>query len=266
MSNTQTRAAIIIPARYDSSRFPGKPLAKIHGVTMIERVWRIARRCQHAPLVAIATDSDIIAEHAKGFGAEVIMTSPACQTGTDRVAEACEQFANDNLAIISLQGDAVLTPPWVLDQMIEAMQSDENVPMVTPAIKLQGQALKDFFQHKKVSPTSGTTVVFDKHFNALYFSKQPIPYLYQPNDPGAFLYRHIGLYGYRYEILKQLQALPQSPIEKLEKLEQLRALENGIAIRIVRVDYQGRTHGSVDTPHDVAVIESIIEKEGELTA
>lgn len=148
--------------------------------------------------------------------------------------------------------------------MILAMQNDASVAMVTPAVKLTNQALQDFLQHKKVSPTSGTTVVFDKNNNALYFSKQPIPYLYQPTDPNAFLYRHIGLYGYRFKTLKQLQALPQSSLEKLEKLEQLRALENGITIRVVAVDYQGRSHGSVDTPADVSLIENIIKNEGEL--
>lgn len=263
-----SRAGIVIPARYDSSRFPGKPLANIHGKTMLERVWQIAMRCKKADNVTVATDSDIIADHAKSFGAKVIMTSASCLTGTDRVAEACEHFANEDSnedsIVISLQGDAVLTPPWVLDQMIEAMQTDLTAPMVTPAVKLTLQSLHDFLNHKKISPSSGTTVTFDKNGYALYFSKQPIPYLYNPEAPEAFLYRHIGLYGYRFKTLKQLQSLPQSPLEKLEKLEQLRALENGIAIKVVCVDYQGRSHGSVDTPQDVALIENIITKEGEL--
>lgn len=264
MPKNTSRAAIIIPARFDSTRFPGKPLAQIHGISMIERVWRIANRCQQNAFVAVTTDSEQIAEHVKKFNATVIMTSSTCQTGTDRVAEACKTFSDENMPIISLQGDAVLTPPWVIDQMILEMQNDESVEMVTPAVKLTQQALHDFLNHKIVSPSSGTTVVFDKNQNAMYFSKQPIPYLYKTEDPDACLYRHIGLYGYRFKTLKQLQSLPQSPIEKLEKLEQLRALENGIPIRVVCVDYKGRTHGSVDTPQDVSLIESIIQKEGEL--
>ncbi|MBS0287910.1 MAG: 3-deoxy-manno-octulosonate cytidylyltransferase [Proteobacteria bacterium] len=263
---SQSKATIIIPARYESSRFPGKPLAMINGLTMIERVWRIANNCKHADAVYIATDSEIIAEHVKLFGAKVIMTDESCRTGTDRVAQATEDFTDENAIVVSLQGDAVLTPPWIIDEVIHAMKQHDTVCLATPAVKLKGQALQDFLAHKKISPSSGTTVVFDKERNALYFSKQPIPFDYNANSPEAYLYRHIGLYAYRVNTLRQLQALEQSPLEKQEKLEQLRALENGIPIRIVCVDYQGRSHGSVDTPQDVKVIEKIIAAEGELVA
>ncbi len=260
------QATIIIPARYDSSRFPGKPLAMINGLTMIERVWRIAKRCQHADSVYIATDSDEIKTFATRFGAQVLMTSASCQTGTDRVAEAASAFATDESIVLSLQGDAVLTPPWIVDEIIHSMKHDPTVQLATPVVKLSGKTLQDFLNHKKISPSSGTTAVFDKNNNALYFSKNPIPFLYDNQSANAYLYRHIGLYGYRFKTLKQLQALPQSPLEKQEKLEQLRALENGIPIRIVNVDYKGRSHGSVDSPHDVKVVEQIIEREGELIA
>lgn len=232
----------------------------------IERVWQIAKCSKLANAVFISTDSDKIAQHAESFGASVIMTPSDCPTGTDRVAHASKQFAHDNTIVISLQGDAVLTPPWVLDQMIDALIKSPESQMVTPAVKLTKQSLTDFLEHKKVSPSSGTTVTFNINGDALYFSKQPIPYLYSPHSQDAALYRHIGLYGYRYKTLTQLQSLPQSPIEKLEKLEQLRALENNIPIRVVCVDYQGRTHGSVDTPADIAFVENIISKEGELVA
>jgi 3-deoxy-manno-octulosonate cytidylyltransferase (CMP-KDO synthetase) len=256
-------AAIVIPARYDSSRFPGKPLALIQGISMIERVWRIAQKCTQADAIYITTDSDIIFEKASSFGAQVIMTSAACPTGTDRVAEAAESFAQDNTIIISLQGDAVLTPPWIVDDIIIAMKKDPETMIATPAVKLISQALVDFLNHKKISPSSGTTVVFDKNYQALYFSKQPIPYQ-RTVSHNAILYRHIGLYGYRFKTLKVLNKLEQTPLECIEKLEQLRALENGIPIRIVCVDYQGRTHASVDTPEDLQVVERLIEQEGEL--
>lgn len=259
------KAIIIIPARYDSSRFPGKPLALIRGITMIERVWRIAQACQHADAVYIATDSDIIAAHAQSFGAQVIMTDPACYTGTDRVAEAATQLADENTIVVSLQGDAVLTPPWVVDALISAMKENPNIGMTTPAVSLKGASLTAFLAHKKVSPSSGTTVVFAKDGKALYFSKQPIPFIREVT-PEATLFRHIGLYAYRFTVLQQLQHLAPTPLEKLEKLEQLRALENEIPIHVVVVDYQGRSHGSVDTQHDVAVIEKIILEEGELIA
>ena len=264
MSNAT--ASIIIPARYESSRFPGKPLAQINGLSMIERVWRIATSCQHADNVMIATDSDIIREHVEQFGAKAVMTDESCRTGTDRVAEAATHLQDDNAIIVSLQGDAVLTPPWIIDEVIRAMKQHPEVCLATPVVKLMGKSLHDFLEHKKVSPSSGTTAVFDLQFNALYFSKRPLPFDYAAQSDDAYLYRHIGLYGYRLKTLKQLQSLPQSPLEKQEKLEQLRALENGIPIRVVCVDYQGRSHGSVDTPHDVKVVEKIIAKEGELVA
>lgn len=257
---------IIIPARYESSRFPGKPLALINGLSMIERVWRIAKKCKHADDVFVATDSDIIFDHVTKFGAKAIMTSEDCRTGTDRVAQAAAYLKNDNAIIISLQGDAVLTPPWIIDAVISAMKQDSSVKLATPAVKLTGNALQTFLDHKRLSPSSGTTTVFDQNGNALYFSKQPIPFDYNAGTEKAYLYRHIGLYGYQLATLKKLQALPQSPLEKQEKLEQLRALENGIPIKIVCVDYQGRSHGSVDTPHDVKFVEDIIHAEGELIA
>lgn len=260
------KAIVVIPARYESSRFPGKPLAPIHGITMIERVWRISQRCQQMDEAYIATDSEIIASHAQAFGAKVLMTPVECQTGTDRVALACDKLASADDIIVSLQGDAVLTPPWVVDDVINALKNNPEMPIATPAVKLTQIALKDFLNHKKISPSSGTTVTFDKNFKALYFSKQPIPFHYDLTTSNACMYRHIGLYGYRYQTLKILQSLPQSPLEKIEKLEQLRALENGIPIQVVCVDYQGRSHGSVDTPQDVKVVEHIIEEEGELIA
>lgn len=255
-------AVVIIPARYDSTRYPGKPLAMISGITMIERVWRIACRCRLADAVYIATDSEKIAEHATKFGAQVLMTAASCKTGTDRVAEAAEKVATEDTIIISLQGDAVLTPPWIIDNVIQALKEDLQVPLATPAVKLTGEELTNFLKHKKTSPSSGTTVVFDKQGNALYFSKQPIPFQFDKDS--AFLYRHVGLYGYRFKTLKQLQSLKQSPLEISERLEQLRALENGISIRVIPVDYQGRSHGSVDTPVDVSLVEQIIAAEGEL--
>lgn len=257
-------AVIVIPARYDSTRYPGKPLALIKGISMIERVWRIARQCQNADAVYIATDSEIIASHASAFGAQILMTSPTCPTGTDRVAQAARSFAHAETILVSLQGDAVLTPPWIVDDIIHALKADPEVTIATPAVKLTANTLKNFLNHKKISPSSGTTVTFDKNGNALYFSKQPIPFQYDIHASHASLYRHIGLYGYRFKTLKLLQELPQSPLEKIEKLEQLRALENGIPIRVVLVDYKGRSHGSVDTPHDIGVVEEIIAFEGEL--
>ncbi|MDE3046623.1 MAG: 3-deoxy-manno-octulosonate cytidylyltransferase [Verrucomicrobiota bacterium] len=254
-------AIIVIPARMASSRFPSKPLAPIRGRTMIERVWRIAKAVPQASQVVIATDDLHLKTFAESFGAQVLMTSPTCPTGTDRVAEAARLLNLPDAIFFSLQGDAVLTPPWVINDVLEIMLANPTIQMATPITLLTGPALTHFISTKKAGSSTGTTVTFDKNYNALYFSKALIPYS-RTNNPTV--YRHIGLYAYRYPTLQQLSSLPEGPFEKAEQLEQLRALENGIPIRVVPVDYRGRTHGSVDRPEDVAIVESIIDHEGEL--
>lgn len=256
-------AVIVIPARMASTRFPNKPMASIAGKTMIERVWAIAKAARRAKEVVIATDDEDLRQFALGFGAKVLMTSAACLTGTDRVAEA-SALLNEHSIFFSLQGDAVLTPPWVVESVLEAMLKDPSIQMATPAVRLRGQPLADFIASKKGGSSSGTTVTFNKKGDALYFSKAVIPYERNENNPDRPVYRHIGLYAYRLQTLQRLSQLPEGLFEKSEKLEQLRALENGIPIRVVEVDYKGRTHGSVDRPEDIAFVESVIAREGEL--
>jgi len=257
-------AVIVIPARMASSRFPNKPLALIKGKTMIERVWHIAKAVPHANEVIIATDSDDLRRFAEGFGANVVMTSPECLTGTDRVAETSRLLDQKHNIFFSFQGDAVLTPPWVIEAVLHAMLADPTIQMATPAVHLKGQTFTDFIASKRGGSSSGTTVTFDKTGKALYFSKAVIPYHREENHPDRMIYRHIGLYAYRAQTLQQLSLLPEGAFEKSEKLEQLRALENGIPIQVIPVDYRGRTHGSVDRPDDIAFVERIIETEGEL--
>lgn len=257
-------AVIVIPARMGSTRFPNKPMAKIQGITMIERVWRIAKAVATASDVVIATDDIALKHFAEEFGAHVIMTSPDCPTGTDRVAEVSTSLESKYSILFSLQGDAVLTPPWVVDTVLQTMLSDPNIGMATPAVRLKGEALFDFVSSKRGGSSSGTTVTFDRFGNALYFSKSVIPYNREETSPDRIIYRHIGLYAYRSAVLQKLSQLPEGRFEREEKLEQLRALENGIPIRVVEVDYRGRTHGSVDRPEDVLYVERVITKEGEL--
>jgi 3-deoxy-manno-octulosonate cytidylyltransferase (CMP-KDO synthetase) len=254
------KALIIIPARMASTRFPDKPMALIAGKTMIERVWSIGKAVGD---VVIATDDERLRDFAMGFGAKVVMTSPDCLTGTDRVAEASGYFPKHTI-FFSLQGDAVLTPPWVIEEVLQAMLQDEGIKMATPAVRLKGRALSDFVAGKRGGSSSGTSVVFNKMGDALYFSKALIPFDRNEYNPERPVFRHIGLYAYRREVLLRLGSLPEGVFEKSEKLEQLRALENGIQIRVVEVDYRGRTHGSVDRPEDVHFVESVIEREGEL--
>ncbi|MBY6241371.1 3-deoxy-manno-octulosonate cytidylyltransferase [Methylosinus sp. Sm6] len=255
-------AAIIIPARYGSSRFPGKPLQIIAGRSMLERVWRIARAARRCSRVVIATEDERILAHAAAFGAETVLTSQDCRNGTERVHEAVALLELREDVVVGLQGDAVLTPPWALDALIEELEAHPDVEMATPAVRLDAKASRDFIAHKEISPTSGTTVVFDLDRNALYFSKTVIPSL--GREAAAPVHRHIGLYGFRRAALAKFVALAPTPLERAEGLEQLRALEHGLKMRIVVVDYRGRTHASVDTMEDVARVEALIEAEGEL--
>ncbi|MBA4076889.1 MAG: 3-deoxy-manno-octulosonate cytidylyltransferase [Cyanobacteria bacterium PR.023] len=257
------KSIIVIPARYDSSRFPGKPLVKISGITMLERTWRIAKQSL-ADRVVIATDDSRIEDHAKSFGAEVVRTSHDCTNGTERTFEAVSQLDNPGDIIVNLQGDAVLTPPWILSDVIKAMKADPSVRIATPAVKISLAEYKDLAAQKAAGIVGGTLVVFNKHLDAMYFSKSPIPFLRTLPEGEPPLYRHIGLYAYTHSALKEYLALPPGDLEKIEGLEQLRALENGIDIRVVLVDYKGRTHGSVDSPTDVPRVQEIIAAQGEL--
>jgi len=258
------KIAIVIPARFGSKRLPGKPMVKVAGVSLLERVWRIAKAVNGASGVFVATDDARVAEHAAGFGARSIMTPSDVATGTDRVRAALHGMEDRPDAVINLQGDAVLTPPWVVQALVDEFLADPAVGMVTAAVRCSWLQLAAIQELKTHSPTSGTLVTMDKVGRALYFSKAVIPYLRTQTFETPPVHRHIGIYGYSAEILDRLATLEQTPLELAEQLEQLRALENGIPIKVALVDYQGRTHGSVDTPEDIPVVEEIIAREGEL--
>jgi 3-deoxy-manno-octulosonate cytidylyltransferase (CMP-KDO synthetase) len=256
------KAVIVIPARYGSSRFPGKPMHPVCGIPMLQRVWRIAKSVKSPVSVLIATEDRRIVDFAAGFGGDAVMTSEDCANGTERTFEAVTRRGLDCDVILNLQGDALLTPPWILDAMIEEMQADIGADLVTPAVRVEADGLREFTEHKAKNPASGTTVVFDINRRALYFSKSVIPFVRAPSH--ATVYRHIGLYGFRRDSLARYVTLPPSPLEMCEGLEQLRALEHGMKIRIAVVDYRGRSHGSIDSPADVKFVEDIIAREGEL--
>ncbi len=260
------QTAIIIPVRYGSTRFPGKPLAQISGHSMLERVWRIASAASTTAKVFIATDDERIAEAAKTLGASVVMTPKDCLNGGERVLAALKNLNLPDLdVVVNFQGDAVLTPPWIVAELINAFHKDPQISIATPAVRLNPEASRELSAAKQSGSSSGTLVTFDKVFNALYFSKSFIPYR---RGTAAFetapVYRHIGMYAYRPAVLEKLNNLPETELERSEGLEQLRALENQIPIRIVPVDYRGRSHASVDNPEDIAVVEKIIAAEGEL--
>jgi len=252
----------VIPARYGSTRFPGKPLHEIAGVPMVERVRRLAAAAPSVDQVLVATDDHRIKTVVESFDGQAVMTPETCRNGTERAYEAVKDFAQPDDVIVNLQGDAPLTPPWVVDAAAAAMKADPGLPLATPAVALTEAALDILEAAKARGEVGGTSVVFDRQMNALYFSKQIIPF--RREATGLPIYKHIGLYAYRFDTLSKLVALDPSPLEMTESLEQLRALENGIPIRVVLTDYKGRTPCSVDSPADAQVAEQIIESEGEI--
>ncbi len=253
----------VIPARYGSTRFPGKPLHEIAGVPMVERVRRLAAAAPSVDRVIVATDDERIAQAVARFGGEAVMTPESCRNGTERAFEAVKSFAGDDDVIVNLQGDAPLTPPWVIEAAAGAMAADPSLPMATPAVELSPEAYAKMAEAKARGEVGGTTVVFGRDMNALYFSKAVIPFQ-REKSAGTPVFKHIGLYAYRFSALKRLVALEPSPLEKAESLEQLRALENGIPIRIVLTDYRGRTPWSVDSPRDAEIAAGIVAAEGEI--
>jgi len=260
---SKLKSVIVIPARYGSSRFPGKPLKLIHGKSLLERVWSIAMLIKGIDGIYITTDDTRIEAHAVNFSAKVIMTE-ACNNGTERVFRSISALPFKPSIILNLQGDAVLTPPWVIQSVLDAILADPHLEVVTPATQITKYEYLAMQAGKLTGEVGGTMVVCDKMHNALYFSKSMIPYLRSECNDVLPLYRHIGLYAYRYTALKKYVDLGLAPLEKLEGLEQLRVLENGIPIRVVFVDYRGRTHASIDSLDDIKRVEAIITKEGEL--
>lgn len=274
---------IVIPARYGSTRLPAKPLAMIAGKTMIERVVAIARNAKEiiednelaGVDIVVATDHEEIMQECAKIAVPAVMTSPDCPTGTDRVFEAYEKMIAENgkryVFLINLQGDAPLTPPHFIVQMVERfLQHEEDADIITPVTRLSWDTLDALREQKKVTPFSGTTVTFNAENRALWFSKQIIPAIRDEQDARdqsdmSPVHRHIGLYGYKTESLARYNDLNKTHYETLEGLEQLRALENDMAIYCVPVSYGAHIGMSgVDSPEDIKRAEDIIAKQGDI--
>lgn len=236
----------IIPARYASSRFPGKPLALINGKPMVQWVYERVQSSEVRDL-AVATDDERIADCVRGFGGKVVMTSPDHASGTDRCGEAALAIQPaDNNVVINIQGDEPLISPKEIHLLASAFE-DRSVQIATLVNPFHDDAL---LQNPNV-----VKVVKAKNGNVLYFSRLPIPYLRGESAVAPKNYfRHIGIYAYRYSVLRQIVQLPTSELENSEKLEQLRWLENGYTIRALECDYQGI---GVDTPEDLALIQNV---------
>jgi 3-deoxy-manno-octulosonate cytidylyltransferase (CMP-KDO synthetase) len=231
----------VIPARYQSQRFPGKPLALIQGKPMIQRVYERAREAKLLDRLIIATDDEKIFEAADDFGAEVQMTSRLHNSGTERVAEVAKEIKTS--IVINIQGDEPLLRREMIDDLVEALQ-DETIPMATLAAK---QKDMDLLYDKNV-----IKVATDREGFALNFSRSPLPL----EAPGYFL-QHVGIYGYQKEFLLAFSEMPPSRSEKTEGLEQLRAVENGYKIKIIETQFSTL---SVDSPQDIIRIENFLRK------
>lgn len=256
-------ALIVIPARYDSTRYPGKPLVNLRGPdgdkTLIRRSWEAAMSVASADRVVVATDDARIADHAKAFGAEVVMTSSKAQNGTERCAEVLAQITGFDL-VVNLQGDAPLTPPWFVDDLIAAMRANPDADIATPVLRCDGKTLAGLLTDRKAGRVGGTTAVFDQQMRGLYFSKEVIPFTAKTyaDDAQTPVFHHVGVYAYRPAALADYPAWPIGPLETLEGLEQLRFLENGRRVLCVQVDAKGRPFWELNNPSDVPVIEAML--------
>ena len=230
------KSAAVIPARYGSTRFPGKVLAELQGRTIIEWVHERAK-ASCADQVIIATDDEKVQAAAEKFGAEVRMTSPVHPSGTDRIREAIKD--SDAEIIVNVQGDEPLIPPREIDRLIKVMQDNPAIEMATVAVAAPREEIS--------GNPNVVKVVLDKDNFALYFSRAGIPFL-REGGRDLPVYRHWGIYAYRRDVLEKLVSLPEGKLEQCEKLEQLRAMENGIRIFVLLSDFQSI---GIDTPEDL---------------
>ena len=236
-----------IPARYQSSRFPGKPLAMIAGKPMIQHTYERALACPELSAVYVATDDDRILECVKGFGGKALMTRGDHVSGTDRIAEAAQKIGvEDQDLVVNIQGDQPAFQPEVVSAMIAPLVADETIPMSTLKCRIRDE--------NDVTNPNHVKVVTDNRGFALYFSRCPIPFCRDAN-PGQVHYKHLGFYCFRMNFLLKFTALPEGKLESLEKLEQLRALENGYRISVPESMYDSI---EVDVPDDVGAIEECL--------
>ncbi|MCX6966601.1 MAG: 3-deoxy-manno-octulosonate cytidylyltransferase [Verrucomicrobia bacterium] len=245
MPSAPKSVVAILPARWGSTRFPGKPLYRIAGKLLIQHVWERTLRAKSISRVIVATDDMRIAEAAFGFGAEVSITSPKHRSGTDRIAEVAQKLKGAS-HVLNVQGDEPLVDPTLLNRLAKTLLADPKLDMVTAA--------NAFAPSDDVHNPNAVKVVLDQAGNALYFSRSPIPYVRDVCNALPF-YRHQGLYGYSLKFLLQFVKWKPSPLEKAEQLEQLRAMENGARIRVLITKHASV---GVDVPADVAAVEKIL--------
>jgi 3-deoxy-manno-octulosonate cytidylyltransferase (CMP-KDO synthetase) len=241
------RIVCVIPSRYESSRFPGKPLADLCGKPMLQHVYERVLRAKTVTEAAVATDDRRIFDAVEKFGGRAIMTADRHRSGTDRIAEAATTLQlEDNDIVVNIQGDQPIFEPVQVDEVVEPLLADPSIPMSTLIYRI--------VRDEEITHPNAVKTVFDKDHFALYFSRSTIPYdrdgIHEVN-----YYKHHGIYAYRRHFLETFSQLAQSPLEKLEALEQLRALEHGYRIKVVETAYDSV---EVDTPGELARVKDII--------
>ncbi len=246
MSNFQ-KVIGVIPARYGSSRFPGKVLADLAGKPMIQWVYEQSLKSQTLDQLFIATDDELVLKAVERFGGNAVMTRPDHQSGTDRIAEAVEKIEPD--IVVNIQGDQPLLDPKMIDEAVQPMLDDTTIQMSTIKTKISEEDYND---------PAVVKVVVDEDDFALYFSRSLIPY--SRDKVAVNVYEHVGLYVYRKDFLLKISTLPQTYLEKIEMLEQLRVMEKGYKIKVVETKSEHAAGVSVDTPEDLAKVEKLIKE------
>ncbi len=261
------KTVIFIPARYASTRFPGKPLAQIKQPDgsqkmLLQMTWESAKQVEGVDAVYVATDDFRIAEAARGFGADVVLTNSACENGTARCADALARMdwqTNPPGIIINFQGDAPLTPPWFVEALIAVMQADPSLQVATPVLRCDEKTYENFREDRQNRRVGGTTVVFDHKMQALYFSKEVVPFIDSCKTLHPIpVFHHVGIYAYRPDALRVYAETPICQLELMEGLEQLRFLHNGTSVRCVEVNANGRVFWELNNPLDIQRIESAL--------
>lgn len=261
-------SVILIPARYQSSRYPGKPLVPLKGANgaakpLIQRSVEAARRVAGTSGVFVVTDDERIADACGPARVGVIMTSPDCLNGTERCAEALDQLHDVDL-VINFQGDALLTPAYFIEALVARMRSDPEAMVATPAVRVTSAEVRQLQAEEMRGLVGGTSVVSDSQGHALYFSKRLIPHLPPAALEGEMspVRLHVGVYAYRPEALRAYVRTPVSELEKLEGLEQLRFLSAGVSVAVVEVETPAFTLRELNNPEDVLPIEQALAEAG----
>jgi 3-deoxy-manno-octulosonate cytidylyltransferase (CMP-KDO synthetase) len=263
--NLNRTCGIIIPARFASSRYPGKPLARLKGRrverSLIEWSWRAAQKVPNVGFVVVATDDRRIADEVKRFGGEVVMTPVDCANGTERCAAALDELTAVPDIVVNFQGDALLTPPEIVVAVINRMREEPNLAVATPAIRCREETLRHLVEDRAVGRVGGTTVVFDRYRQALYFSKNVIPYAPPTiGDAECPVHLHLGLYAYRPEALIAYRNTPPSALELAEGLEQLRFLDIGVQVGIEVCEPSANLMIELNNPTDAGLIEDELQR------